>query len=60
MFFYISPLYLNCQSRWKGESFHFMITYLHSNGVYQKDTDKQIVADGQDKDAATCDRVLSP
>jgi len=26
-----------------------MITYLHSNGVYEKDGDKQIRADGQDK-----------
>lgn len=35
MFRQISPLYLNCQSKWEGEPFHFMITYFLSNGVYE-------------------------
>lgn len=32
----------------EGESLQFMITYLPSNDVYEKDGNKQIRADGQD------------
>lgn len=44
-----SKLYLNWLSKWAGEPFQFTITYLPSNGVYEKDGNKQIRADGQDK-----------
>lgn len=53
----ISWLYLNGLSKWEGEPFQFMITYLPSNGVYEKDGDKQIRADGQDK-THTCTQLF--
>lgn len=41
----ITP-YLHHQSKWEGEPFH--ITYLASNGVYEKDENKQMRVDGLD------------
>lgn len=53
MFYWISPLYLRYQSKWAGEPFTFMMTYLHSNGVWKKHKkkkwDKQVKADELDK-----------